>query len=279
MAEDETDELDIDDTLATETADEQPTVDTPETEIDAEDEVVVTLGEEQPPQEEPEHSPNLVNKLRKMHREATKRIRELEAKQAVEPAPQAPTLGAKPTLEASDYDADKFEQALTSWHEQKRKVEEAEVKVKREQADAQKTWQGTLDAYGKAKTELKVRDFDEAEEAVIEALSSTQQGIILSGAKTPAELIYALGKNPKALKSLSEVKDPVKFAFAVADLQKDLKVSKRSDIPAPERSIRSTAPVSGSVDSTLERLRTEARKSGDYTKVTAYKEKLKRHSA
>lgn len=276
---DETDELDIDDPIVTETADEQPSVDTPENETEVEDEVVVTLGEEQPPQEEPEHSPNLVNKLRKMHREAQKKIRELEAKQAVAPVEQTPTLGAKPTLEGSDYDAEKFEKALESWHEQKRKVEEIEAKAKREQAEAQKSWQATLDNYGKAKAELKVRDFDEAEEVVTDLLTNVQQGIILKVTTLPAEMIYALGKNPGEAKKLAEIKDPLNFAAAVAKLETKLKVQKRNDIPAPERSIRSTAPVSGSVDSTLERLRNEARKSGDYTKVAAYKEKLKRHSA
>jgi hypothetical protein len=64
----------------------------------------------------------LVNKLRKMHREAQKKIRELESKQAVVPAEKPVTLGAKPTLEGSDYDADKFEAVankawnlLTDW--------------------------------------------------------------------------------------------------------------------------------------------------------------------
>lgn len=278
---DETDELDIDDATVTEPADEQVSVDetAEHEELAPEDEVVVTLGEESPPQEEPEHSPNLVNKLRKMHREAQKKIRELEAKQTAEPAPKPVTLGPKPTLEGSDYDADKFEQALTTWHEQRRKVEEEEARVKREQTEAQKAWQGTLDAYGKAKAGLKVRDFDEAEEVVTEILSNTQQGIILSVSATPAEMIYALGKNSGEAKKLAEIKDPLKFAAAVAKLETKLKVQKRAEVPAPERALRSTAPVSGSVDATLERLRNEARRTNDYTKVAAYKEKLKRQTA
>jgi hypothetical protein len=71
---------------------------------------------------------------------------------------------------------------------------------------------------------------------------------------------------------LSKIEDPVKFAFAVAKLEKDLKVTNRKAAPAPERMISSTGRVSGAVDSTLERLREEAARTGDMTKVIRYKQ-------
>jgi hypothetical protein len=94
---------------------------------------------------------------------------------------------------------------------------------------------------------------------------------VLQGADNPALVIYALGRNPKKAKELSEIKDPVKFAFAVAKLEKDLKVTNRKAAPPPERVVSGTGRSSGAVDSTLERLRTEAAKSGDFTKVIQYK--------
>jgi hypothetical protein len=95
--------------------------------------------------------------------------------------------------------------------------------------------------------------------------------VILQGADNPALVVYALGKNPKKAKELSSIADPVKFAFAVAKLEKELKVMPRKSAPAPERVVQTTGPKSGAVDSTLERLRAEAEKTGDYNKVMQYK--------
>jgi hypothetical protein len=84
-------------------------------------------------------------------------------------------------------------------------------------------------------------------------------------------VIYALGKNLKKAKELSEITDPVKFAFAVAKLEKDLKVTNRKAAPPPEKIVSGTGRSSGAVDSTLERLRAEAEKTGNMTKVIQYK--------
>jgi hypothetical protein len=55
-----------------------------------------------------------------------------------------------------------------------------------------------------------------------------------------------------------------------------LKVQPRSKPPAPERGVPSgTAPVSGASDATLERLRLEAERTGDYTKVVRFRQQLK----
>ena len=121
-----------------------------------------------------------------------------------------------------------------------------------------------------------MRDYDDAEHQVMEALSQTQQAVVLQGSDNPALVVYALGKNPKRAKELAAVTDPVKFAFAVAKLEAQLKVQPRSKPPAPERGVPSgTAPVSGASDATLERLRAEAERTGDYTKVVRFRQQLK----
>ena len=98
-----------------------------------------------------------------------------------------------------------------------------------------------------------------------------QQGMIVQGAENPALLVYALGKNPKKAKELASITDPVKFAFAVAKLETNLKVTKRKASSRPESKINGTGRPSGSVDNTLDRLRAEAEKTGNYTKVSQYK--------
>jgi len=246
------------------------------------DEVIVSIGEESPPQEEKESAPEWVRELRKSYRELQREKRELEARLTTsQKAEEKPlSLGAKPTLEQFDYDAEQFEGALEQWYENKRKVQEQDNAKKAEQQKAEQDWQKTLKNYGSLKSQLKVKDYDDAEHVVLESLNETKQGIILHGAKNPALVVYALGKNPQKVKELASIDDPVKFAIAIGGLEKELKVTSRKTAPPPppESKVRGSAPISGAVDSTLERLREEAARSGDHSKVFAYKQQLKRKS-
>ena len=237
------------------------------------DEVIVSIGEEAPPPEEQTHAPEWVRELRKTNRELQRQNRELQGKlQSTAQTETKPVvLGKKPSLEEHDYDADKFEAALADWFERKRQADESNAKQEAEIMNQQKAWQAKLDGYGKAKAELRVKDFEDAEAVAQELFNITQQGVVLQGADNPALVIYALGKNPKKAKELSDIKDPVKFAFAVAKLEKELKVTNRRAAPPPERIVSGTGRVSGAVDSTLERLRAEAEKTGNMTKVIQYK--------
>ena len=240
------------------------------------EEVVVSIGEEAPlpDDEQSAPAPEWVRELRKTNREQAKRIRELEeVKQA--PAAEKPQELAEPTLAGCDYDEDKFKKDLSAFNAQLRKKED-DAKAAEQAALAEKaSWDGRLKVYNDAKAELKVKDFEDAEEAVKAALSTTQQGILVKGASNSALVVYALGTNPAKLKEFAAIKDPVEYAFAVAKLETTLKVTNRK-APPPERQLSGgTGPKSGSVDSTLERLRAEAAKSGDMTKVLAYRKQLK----
>ena len=237
------------------------------------DEVIVSIGEEAPPPEEQTHAPEWVRELRKTNRELQRQNRELQGKlQSTAQTETKPVvLGKKPSLEEHDYDADKFEAALADWFERKRQADESNAKQEAEVMNQQKAWQAKLDGYGKAKAELRVKDFEDAEAVAQELFNITQQGVVLQGADNPALVIYALGKNPKKAKEIAEITDPVKFAFAVAKLEKELKVTNRRAAPAPERIVSGTGRSSGAVDSTLDRLREEAARTGNMTKVIQYK--------
>ena len=240
-------------------------------ESDAE-EVIVSIGEEAPPHEQNTPAPEWVRELRKTNRELQRQNRELQSKLQVQPTEIKPVvIGAKPKLEDHDYDADKYEEALTGWFERKRQADDVNARQQAEVMNQQKAWQAKLDGYGKAKAELRVRDYEDAEAVAQEVFSITQQGVMLQGADNPALVVYALGKNPKKAKELAEIKDPVKFAFAVAKLEKELKVTNRRAAPAPERIVSGTGRSSGAVDSTLERLRADAERTGNMTKIIQYK--------
>jgi len=242
------------------------------------DEVEVSIGDKPVQAEEPKQAaPAWVRELRRRERELQREVRELRAKvQTPQVENQPPAVGAKPKLEDHDYDAEKFEAALASWFERKRQADEHAAKQKQSEEQQKQAWQARLDAYGKAKASLRVRDYEDAESSVTESLNVTQQGIIVSGAENPALVTYAIGKDPAKLKELAAIADPVKFAFAVAKLETQLKVNPRKPAAAPEVIVKSTTRLAGgSHDQVLERLYEEADKTGDRTKVIAYKAKLR----
>jgi len=235
-------------------------------------ELVLTIGEEAPPQEEKTPAPAWVKDLRKAHREAQKELRELRAKvNTSAPIQKLDPIGAKPTLEACEYDSAKYETALETWYEKKRKVDDQQAEEKKAKEKADNDWNMKLQTHETSKKALKVTDFEDAEEVVQTTFDVNQQGIIIHGSDNSAKLMYVLGKSPSKAKELASIKDPIKFAFAVAKIETQIRETMRNGIPAPEKKITGSGPVTGSSDATLERLRAEAEKTGDFSKVTAYK--------
>lgn len=237
---------------------EQPTGQEPD-EDEVEGEVIVTIGEQAPPPPaEDEKDPKLVNKLRKLLREQERKVREYEQRlrttqQPVENRP--PVLPPKPKLEDLDYDADRYEEALATWFEKKRAADEHAASLRKAEEEQQNAWKSRLDTYAKAKASLRVRDYEDAEYSVAQTLDVTQQGIIVSGAENPALVTYALGKDAAKLKELASIKDPVRFAFAIAKLETQLRTAPRKPTTTPEQPITGAAPGGDHVKRTLEQLR------------------------
>lgn len=241
--------------------------------VEPEEEVVVTIGDEPAAEtaEEEQPAPAWVKKVRQRNRELERELKETKRK-LLEVTPSAePELGEKPTLQTCDYDTEKYEQSLTSWYDRKRKADERAANAKVEAEKAENEWKARVSSYQEAKASFKAQDFDDVEAVVLDLLNTTQQGIIVHGATDPALVVYALGKNEAKAKELAAIKDPVRFAFAVARLEGQLKVSTKKPSTVPEGRITGNSRPSGSIDATLERLRSEAAKTGDYTKVAAYK--------
>ena len=234
-------------------------------------EFVVQIGDDPEPEPEPtQGAPEWVKELRREARENAKRVKELE-KALAEKAEKPAALGAKPTLATCDYDEDRFATELDAWHERKRAVDDAEAKAKAEQEAGQRAYQERLAGYAQAKAAMPVRDFDDAEAVALDALNVTQQGIILQGCDKPELVIYALGKDATRLKALAAITDPVKYAFAVAKLETQMKLTQRKAPPPPEKVLGGNGSGVSAVDNQLDRLRDEAAKTGDYSKVMAYR--------
>ncbi len=241
-----------------------------------EGELVVSIGEEAPPSDEQSRAPEWVRDLRKRDRENVKRIKELEARLQEKEQPAAVSLPAKPTLEGCDYDAEAFEANLAKWYDAKRAHDETAAQQRKLEEAAEQAWQQKVAAYQESKAKLPAHDVDEAEDLVRQTFNETQWAILVDGLDNPALVIYALGKNPAKAKELAAVGSLSRFAVLAGRLETEVKTSKRTAKPSPETSITGLAAGgTRGTDATLERLREEAMRTGDMSKLSAYKRQLR----
>lgn len=253
-------------------------------ETSEDEEFVITVGDEEPePSDDDDFSgkpaPTWVKDLRKKEREARKRIKELEAQvQQAKPDEKPIEVGPKPKLADFDYDEDQFESAVEQWHERKRQVEQQQAAKQAEEEKAKQAWQTKMQSYEERRQNVasKVRDFEEVEEAAKDKLTATQQGILIHAAENPELILYHLGKNPKKAQELSEITDPIQFAFAAAKLDSQMKIQTRKPSTQPERKPSGSAGLSGVVDQKLAQLEAKAAKTGDRTEVIKYKKSLQK---
>ena len=253
-------------------------------ETSEDEEFVITVGDEEPePSDEDDFSgkpaPTWVKDLRKKEREARKRIKELEAQvQQAKPTDKPIEVGPKPKLADFDYDEDDFESAVEQWHERKRQVEQQQAAKQAEEEKAKQAWQAKMQSYEERRQNVasKVRDFEEVEEAAKDKLTATQQGILIHAAENPELILYHLGKNPKKAQELSEITDPIQFAFAAAKLDSQMKIQTRKPSTQPERKPSGSAGLSGVVDQKLAQLEAKAAKTGDRTELIKYKKSLQK---
>ena len=234
------------------------------------EEDVVTIGEDTPPQEQQEEAPEWVKDLRKSHRQIQRENKELrkklESREKQEPTKKEVK---KPTMEECEFDDTLYDQKMEEYYKAKA------IKDRQEQ-EANEVWSNVLKSYDEKKKSLKVRDYEDSESIVQDTLNETQQGIILQGAENPAIVVYALGKDEERAKKLASINDPIKFAFEVAKLETQMKVTRRRPSTQPEKIISGSEKIVGGADKQLEKLRKEAQKTGDFSKVIAYKNKIKR---
>lgn len=217
-----------------------------------------------------------IKALRRSNRDQQKVIKELKKKLESLEAPKKIEVGEKPKLEDFDYDADAFESALFQWKDKKAEAD-AVARKEREQEEARRQrFQERHEAYTSAKSGLGAKDFEDAEESVIETLSEAQQNIILVHAKRPELVVYALGKNPEIMDRLANSEDVVAFAYQLAQLEASMRVPGAMRKPAPEKRLKGGKGPALSADKQLEKLEAEAERTGDRTKVIAYKRKMRK---
>ena len=235
-----------------------------ETEAEAGDETVVTFGDDEAP--ETQEAPDWVKNVRKENRDLNKQIKDLKKQAAAGKADEDTALGAEPTLEGSDYDADKYRDALREWDQAKAKHDAKANEAKEAQEKQGQAYNARLSEYQEGKGAFDADQFDEAEDAVKGALSENQQSILIHafGGKA-APLIRGLGQDDKRLKELATITDPIAFAVAATRLETAMKVSQRKPRTVPET--RPAGNSTGGPMSAKERKIEEAREKGDIKEV------------
>lgn len=235
------------------------------------DDVEILFGDEAAPASEGKSEPDLLRTLRAANRQLAK---DLAAERASRPQPKPVVIevGEKPTLASVDYDDEKFIAATEAWIERKRQADEANAQAAKGAEAQQAELDKDLTRFQAAKTALGVRDFDEAKDVVVSVLSQNHISAIVQAADDSAKVIYALGKHPAKLEALKAITNPVKFIAAVAKLEGTLKVTKTSrKAPELDTPVRGSAPLSAGKDKHLEKLEADAARSGDRSKIAAYR--------
>lgn len=238
-----------------------------------EDELEVTFGDEAAPASG-ERDTGLVKHLREQIRERDKRLAEAEQWK-----PKQIEVGPEPTMESCGYDEDEFKDEWRKWNGRKTEAERHNAQSNQADQQAREQWQRDLQSHEAKRAALKFPDVEEAEAVATAALNEVQQAVIVKVADDSAKLLYALGRHPAKLAELSQIKDPLKMAAAVARLEGGLKVMPKRRAPDPEEIASGNASASAGKNKELERLEKEADRTGDRTKLISYRRNLQKQAA
>ena len=245
-----------------------------ETQPEEEGPLVVQIGDDAPEEDlddEGKPLPQWGRELRKVSRAKDAKIKELERKLASHETPQVGALRERPTLDAHGFDDEAFANDLETWIAEKTAFDNKRKDAEQQAKAIEEAWQAKVASYNTSKASLPVADFDDAEAFVQDTFDQTQQGLLIKIAKDAPTLVYALGKNPAKATALAGIKDYAEFVAEAVRLEMSVKTT-RKPATSPERAVSvPTGTGVATTDNTLERLREEAAKTGDYTKVAAYK--------
>jgi hypothetical protein len=234
------------------------------------EETVVSFGDA--PDVDQEGDSTVIRQLRKQLREANERIRSVE-----HPTVQKRELRPEPTSEDHAFDDDAFKADYRAWLQEKAEIDRDQEQATEASAQIQREWEADIARFEQRKSELKVDDLEDAQDAVAGALSLAQQAAVVKAADNPALVFYALGKSPAKLAEVAKVKDIIKFAAAIAKVEGTVKVTKRRKGPALDRPQRGSGVLVSS-DKKLAQLEKQAEETGDRTELVRYRKELAERS-
>lgn len=222
----------------------------------------------------------LVKRLRDQLRESQRRERANRREPANNADPE-PTILARPRSTADfDYDEDRFNEAMDAYEASR----DAHAEWKGRQADRDAQRRAVQDEQARKieqqKNALGVSDYDARSSVVKDALTEGQLAVLINGADNPAQVIYALGRSQSRLDMLAGEQNLARFAVMLGKMEKDIKVSKKSP-PAPDSPVRGATGslTATTADKKLAALEKEAERTGDRSKIAAYRRQLRKNAA
>lgn len=225
-------------------------------------------SEEEP--EAVEETPRM-KELRKQLREAHRTIRKYEVEP---PAPkQKIQLGARPTWgdgDMWDYDSDKFDAALEAWLKDKSAYDQQEAEETKAKQTVEQEGNAIAEAYHARVKALALPDYDESLSAVEDELGPQKMNLLVAALPEAEKMIDALAKSPGKLKLLANITNMPRFVYEVSKLEGKVSPKMGRKAPAPDAPVRGNAGTTAG-DNTLKRLEAEADKTGDRSKLIAYK--------
>lgn len=173
------------------------------------------------------------------------------------------TLRAKPTLLDYDYDDEAYEADLEKWYAEK-------VDFDNSQKAEKEKYQVFDDNYIKSVNQMRkiAEDYDEVELTVADSLDEPKQALLKMAVEDSARMAYFLGKSPKKLDELAKA-DPISFVKQLGVLEEQM--TKRRNLNKPLPKDHELTGRAGGGDSQLAKLEAEAERTGDRSKLIAYK--------
>lgn len=214
-------------------------------------------------------APQWIKDTRKENRELKRQLRQLQQRESQQFEQQV--LREKPTLDDHDYDSDAFEQDYAQWLTEKQQVD-AQVHAERQKYQQyHERYKADVDAI-----KAKAPDYDEIELSVVDVLSEQKQGLLQMLVDNPAKVVYALGKNsPAQLERLSKL-DDIQFAKQIVLMEQQMSSKTKSrNQNKPKPKTHELEGAAGGADTRLAKLEAEADRTGDRSKVAAYKKQMK----
>lgn len=213
-----------------------------------------------------QEAPEWVKRVREENRELKRQLKQRESQQF-----EQQVLREKPTLDDHDYDSDAFEQDYAQWLTEKQQVD-AQVHAERQKYQQyHERYKADVDAI-----KAKAPDYDEVELSVVDVLSEQKQGLLQMLVDNPAKVVYALGKNsPAQLERLSKL-DDIQFAKQIVLMEQQMSSKTKSrNQNKPKPKTHELEGAAGGADTRLAKLEAEADRTGDRSKVAAYKKQIK----
>lgn len=180
--------------------------------------------------EPPADAPHWVKQLRQNQRELARENAELKKQlQQVKPVEVEPEIKERPMPELTDpdidFDTDKLKTALADWTKEQIALERQKATKEQSQQAEQQELDQAVQRYNNDKLKAAARepDYQQAESAVVEALSIPAQAMIMQLADNAASIVLAAGRNKALLAELKALEsNPIKLAKRIGELNKSV---------------------------------------------------------